>query len=336
MKSGDFKKTANSILKKIKESKKILLSLHRSPDGDSIGANSAFFEILRQFGKEVTLASPDPISENLRFVPYSDRVVNREIFDIDQDSFDLVVLLDSSALYMVTNRSKLPIDLERDRLIVIDHHATTERMGSINLILPSVSSTCELVFYLAQEWKINFTKDLSQSILIGMATDTGFFQFPNTSPATLKNAAFLMENGASLDLVVFNIVRRNPLVRLKLLGELLSNLQSDKKHKFAYTTLSKEEIHKLDPEGTSGQVREFCANLFMQSIEGTEFGFAAVEEERDETRVSLRSRRGFDVSKIAVELGGGGHKAAAGARINSPLKEALKKVIELSRKYSKK
>lgn len=335
MKSGDFKKTANSILKRIKESKRILLSLHRSPDGDSVGSNTAFFEILRQIGKEVILVSPDPISENLRFVPYSDRVVNSEIFDIDQDSFDLVVLLDFSALDMVTNRSKLPTDLERDRLIVVDHHATTERMGSINLILPSVSSACELVFYLAQEWKINFTKDLSQSILTGMATDTGFFQFPNTSPETLRNAAFLMENGASLNLVVFNIVRRNPLVRLKLLGELLSNLQSDREHRFVYTTLSNEEIHKLDPEGAAGQVREFCANLFMQSIEGTEFGFVIIEEEKDVSRFSIRSRHGFDVSRIALELGGGGHKAAAGAKINLPLKKALKKAIEVSRKYNK-
>lgn len=336
MKNGNFKKTANSILKRIKESKKILLSLHRSPDGDSIGANSAFFEILRQFGKEVTLASPDPIPENLMFVPYTDKVLVKDIFEIGFEKFDLLVLLDSASWDVTSHRADLPSLPPKEKSIIIDHHATNERMGEINLVMPSISSACELVFILAKTWKIKFNKELSQSLLTGMATDTGIFQFLNTSPAVLKNAAFLIENKASLDLIVFNTMRSNSIIKLKLLGKLLGNLQIDKKHKFAYATLSKEEIHKLDPEGMSGQVREFCANLFMQSIEGTEFGFAAVEEERDVTRVSLRSRRGFDVSKIAVELGGGGHKAAAGTRINLPLKEALKKAIEVSRKYSKK
>lgn len=336
MKNGNFKKTASSILKRIKESKKILLSLHRNPDGDSIGANSAFFEILRQFGKEVTLASTDPVPKNLMFVPYTDKVLVEDVFEIGFEKFDLLILLDSASWHMTSHRTDLPSLLPKEKTIIIDHHATNEKMGEINLIMPSISSACELVFLLVKTWKLKFNKELSQSLLTGMATDTGIFQFPNTSPATLKNAAFLMENGASLDLIVFNIVRRNSLVKLKLLGKMLSNLRYDKEHGFAYAALSKEEIHGLDPGGMSGQVREIGANLFMQSIEGTEFGFTAVEEGRGMTRASFRSRRGFDVSKIAVELGGGGHKAAAGARINLPLKEALKKATEVSRKYSKK
>lgn len=336
MKNGNFKKTANSILKRIKESKRILLSLHRNPDGDSIGSNTAFFEILRQMGKEVVLVSPDPIPENLKFVSYTDKVLVKDIFEIGFEKFDLLVLLDSSSWHMISHRADLPALPPKEKTIIIDHHATNEKMGEINLVMPSISSACEMVFLLVKTWKIKFNKELSQSLLTGMATDTGFFQFPNTSPATLRNAAFLMENGASLDLVVLNIVRRNSPIRLKLLGKLLSNLQSDEEHKFAYATLSNEEIHKLDPEGTSGQVREFCANLFMQSIEGTEFGFLITEEEKNVSRFSVRSRHGFDVSQIALELGGGGHKAAAGARIDLPLKEALKKAIEVSRKYTKK
>lgn len=335
MKDQKFKSIAKSIREKLESSEKILLTLHRSPDGDSIGSNSAFFEILRQFGKEVTLASPDPIPENLMFVPYTDKVLVKDIFEIGFEKFDLLVLLDSLSWHMTSHRADLPALPPKEKTIIIDHHATNENKGSINLVLSGLSSTCEIVFYLAKEWKVEFNKDLSQAVLTGMATDTGIFQFPNTSPATLKNAAFLIENGASLDLIVFNIVRRNSPVKLKLLGKMLSNLQYDEEHGFAYATLSKEEIHGLDSAGTVGQVRELGSNLFMQNIKGTKFGFLITEEEKGISWFSIRARRGFDVSRIAVELGGGGHKAAAGARIDLPLKKALKKAIEVSRKYSK-
>lgn len=335
MKNLKFKSIAKSIRERLESSEKILLTLHRSPDGDSIGSNSAFFEILRQFGKEITLASPDPVPKNLMFVPYTDKVLVKDIFEIGFEKFDLLVLLDSSSWHMTSHRVGLPSLPPKEKTIIIDHHATNENEGNINLVLSDLSSTCEIVFYLAKEWKVEFNKNLSQAVLTGMATDTGIFQFPNTSPATLKNAAFLMENGASLDLVVFNTKRSNSIIELKLLGKLLDNLQIDKKYKFAYTTLSCEDIQKAGKRKSAHQVREFAANSFMQGIEGTEFGVVAIEEERNMTRVSLRSRRGFDVSRIAVELGGGGHKAAAGARINLPLNKALKRAVEVSRKHSK-
>lgn len=338
MKDQKFESIAKSIREKLESSKKVILTLHRNPDGDSIGSNSAFFEILRQFGKKVTLASPDPIPENLMFVPYTDKVLVKDIFEIGFEKFDLLVLLDSSSWHMTSHRADLPSLLPNEKTIIIDHHATNESKGNINLVLSGLSSTCEIVFYLAKEWKVEFNKNLSQAILTGMATDTGIFQFPNTSPTTLRNAALLMENGASLDLVVFNTTRSNSIIKLKLLGRLLNNLQIDKKHKFAYTTLSYgayEDVRETGNGEPTHQVREFAANSFMQGIEGTEFGFIAVEEGRNVTRVSLRSRRGFDVSRIAVELGGGGHKAAAGAKINQPLREGLKKTLGIARKYAR-
>lgn len=336
MKDQKFKGIAKSIQEKLKNSKNVLLTLHRSPDGDSVGSNSAFFEVLRRFGKKATLASPDPIPGNLMFVPYTDKVLVKDIFEIGFEKFDLLVLLDSSSWHMTSHRADLPPLPPKDKTIIIDHHATNENMGSINLVLPGLSSTCEIVFYLAKEWGIEFTKDLSQAILTGMATDTGFFHYPNTSPSTLRNAASLMENGGSLNLIVLNVLRRNSPLKLKLLGRILNNLSIDKEHAFAYATLSYKDIQEDGNRESIHQVKEFTANSFMQSIEGTEFGFVIIEEEKGVSHFSIRARKDFDVSKIALELGGGGHKSAAGARIRLPFKKALKKAIEVSRKYSKK
>lgn len=329
----DFKKLSETILEKIKSSEKILLSLHRSPDGDSIGSNSAFFEIVKQLGKTPTLISPDPIPENLKFVPYSHNIVVQDIFDFGFDKFDLLILLDSSSLEMTTNKTVFQ-ELPKERIIVIDHHATNKQMGEINLVIPDISSTCEVVFNLAQEWKVGFTKNLSLALLTGIATDTGIFQYPNTSPDTFKKAALLMERGASLNTIVFNVNRRNTIPRLKLLGRTLENLQIDKEHAFVYSTLSFSEIRELRVQDTIG-LREWVAGFSVQSIEGTEFGFVLTEEEKGVTRISLRSRRGFDVSRIAVELGGGGHKAAAGCRLHKPLEEALREVLKVVKKYAK-
>lgn len=335
MTNKEFKKIAAAILGRLKKADKILLSLHRSPDGDSVGANTAMFEILKYLGKEAVIVSPDPIPNGLKFVPNANKVLMQDIFETDLDKFDLIVLLDSSAWYMSTNKTVLPFTPLKENTVVIDHHITNEKMGSLNLVIPNISSTCEIIFCLAQEWRIKLTKAISQCILTGMATDTGFFQFPNTSSRTLRNTAFLLDSGTSLDTVVFNVLRRNSLLKLKLTGKALANLQVDAGHKFAYSTLSYKEIGELDPLEAVWQVREPVANMFMQGIEGTEFGIFLTEEEPRVTRCSIRARRDFDVSKIAVELGGGGHKAAAGARIPKSLNEALPLVLKVARKYAK-
>lgn len=335
MTNKEFKKIAAAILERLKKADNALLSLHRSPDGDSIGANTAMFEILKYLRKKATIVSPDPVPDSFKFVPNVNKVLVQDVFETNLNKFDLIVLLDSSAWYMVTNRSALPFTPPKESTVVIDHHITNEKMGSLNLVVPDISSTCELIFCLAREWKIELTKAISQCILTGMATDTGFFQFPNTSARTLKNAASLLDSGASLNTVVFNILRRNSLLRLKLTGKALVNLQIDTGHKFAYSTLSYKEIEELGQSEILAQVRESVANMFMQGIEETEFGIFLVEDEPGVTRCSLRARQNFDVSKIAVELGGGGHKAAAGAKIPQPLNKTLPLVLKVARRCIK-
>lgn len=336
MTNKEFKKNAAIILERLKKADNVLLSLHRSPDGDSVGANTAMFEVLKHLGKEATIISPDPVPDSFEFVPNVNHVLVQDVFETNLDKFDLIVLLDSSAWYMITNRPALPFVPSRENTVVIDHHITNEKMGGLNLVVSDISSTCELIFCLAREWRIELTKAISQCILTGMATDTGFFQFPNTSSRALKNAASLLDSGASLNTVVFNILRRNSLLKLKLIGKALVNLQIDTEHKFAYSTLSYKEIEELGPPEILAQVRESVANMFMQGIEGTEFGIFLMEDEPGVTRCSIRSRQNFDVSKIAVELGGGGHKAAAGAKIKKPLNKALSLVLKAAKKYIKK
>lgn len=335
MNNKEFKKTAAAILEKLKKADKVLLSLHRSPDGDSLGANTAMFEILKQLGKEATIVSPDPIPDDLKFIPNADKVLIQDIFETNLDKFDLIILLDSSAWYMVTNKSSLPFTPSRESTIVIDHHITNEKMGSLNLVVPDTSSTCELILNLTLEWKMKLTTTVSQCILTGMATDTGFFQFPNTSSRTFRNAALLLDNDASLNTIVFNILRRNSLLELKVTGKALTNLQIDAKNKFAYSTLSYKELGKRGPPKALAHVRESVANMFMQGIEGTEFGIFLTEDKPEVTRCSIRARQNFDVSKIAVELGGGGHKAAAGAKIQKPLNKALPLVLKVARKHAR-
>ena len=171
------------------------------------------------------------------------------------------------------------------------------------------------------------------AVIAGMLKAKGdivlFTDMDQATPITQLNKV-LPKFDAGYDIVIGSRSGRQgaPFIR-KVMAYGFSALR------FLVLRLSYKDTQKVGKRESAYQVREFAANSFIQGIEGTEFGFVAVEEGRNMTRVSFRSRRDFDVSRIAVELGGGGHKAAAGGRINLPLKEVLKKVLMVSRKYSK-
>lgn len=148
-------------------------------------------------------------------------------------------------------------------------------------------------------------------------------------------AADLLNRGANHNEIVFNLTRKRGLPLLKSWGKLLENLKVDLKYRFCWSTISYKELLEIgcQPSDYYGGVE------FVKQIEGTDFGFVLVEEEPGETRGNLRSRRqsedgGYDVSQVAVALGGGGHKAAAGFRLKMSLPEAEAKTLAVARKFA--
>lgn len=305
-------KETQIILNRIREASKILLALHRGSDSDSMGSNLALFHTLGQFKeKNVQILSSDPVPEDLSFLPGSEKIVKKDMGDVDLSAFDLFVSLDSSTPKMLTIKTMFEFP-KGFQVIVIDHHFTNERYGRVNLVDDEVGSTAELLYRLFVDWKIKITEDIAMCLLTGILGDTANFKF-GTTAQTLQIASDLVKSGASLNKINFNLYKNIPIKFLHFWGRILQKLKIEQleKHKFGWAAVPYMEFKKFG----SGGAREGVATMFFSSIKDTDFGLLMVEEKKGEIKGSLRSRTGIDVSNFALLFGGGGHKAAAGFRV---------------------
>lgn len=331
---NDFKKEKNQnlvkkIYKEIKGAKKILLAIHVSPDLDGITSVLAMEKILRRMGKKTRIISFSQIPSRLQFFPGTEKIETKDFAKINFGDFDLFISLDSAQERMIT-RSPYPKKFPPSfKVVNIDHHLTNTRFGDINLV-SLVSSTTEILYQLLKIWEMKIDRALARLLFYGIFADSGCFQYSSTSAETFRIAADLIEKGASLPEAVLHSFRSYNLKTLKYWGRVLDNMQIDVRGKFIWSKISKAEREELGVEVTEV---EGAANLFAPIVSGTEFGIILIEESDGLVRGSLRSREAFDVSKIAVKLGGGGHKAAAGFSLNMSLEEAEKKILEVARKY---
>lgn len=323
------KKIANEIYSVILSANKILLTLHVSPDGDSAGSVLAFDLFLRTLGKKTKIISYSKIPKNFLYLPGMADVEVVNIAKINLSEFDLCISLDAADQIMIT-KSEFPKLPEKMKVINIDHHTTNPLFGDINLI-EDLASTSEVVYGLFKKWKVDIDKQTAKLLFLGIFADTGCFQYPLTTSKTFAIASDLTKKGADLNETVLMQFRSYNFKTLKYWGRVLDNMQMDVSKRFVWSIVSAAEIHDLEiePEDIDG-----AASLFAPVTFGTEFGII-IDENEGFIKGSLRSRTSFDVSKIAVELGGGGHKQAAGFMLRMPLEEAIKLVLETAREYIK-
>jgi phosphoesterase RecJ-like protein len=327
-------KTAKKIKAKIDQADSILLSFHRGPDGDSIGANLAIKRFLEDQGKEVRLISPSPAPQSFDYLPI-DEADHFQFMELDLAKYDLFIFLDAASWQMVNENidqdTKLP---DKSKVINIDHHRTNTKYGGMNLVDLQAASTAEIIFDLFKLWQVEIDKQLAQFLLVGVVTDSGVFRYTNTDAKVLRTAAQLLDCGADLNEIIFNNLRRNEFEKLKFWGIVLGNLEIDEKHKFAYSFVPFNQAKKYFVDNYPREYKSGAASLFMAGIEGTRFGIVMVEEGKNKLSASIRSRQDLDVSEIAKELGGGGHPGAAGFKLKMPFEKATKKVLSIAKKYS--
>jgi len=326
--SAEEQVIAREILNRVKKSKRILLHLHPRPDGDSLGSSLAMKVVLESFGKEVTLIKGDSeLPGYLSHLPGFSTIVLKNIFEIDLASFDLFIIQDSGSLTMVSGLGPITFPPTLDT-IVIDHHATNDSFGKVNLIAEGYPSVSELLYYVFKEWGVKPFHDMALPLFIGMYTDTGGFKYEKTTSRTFNAVSVLTE--VAPDFVKALWVMDNNRSKNELLFEALalSLVQSYEHDHVALSAVSLEDLKHRGIETYASGVSSVANKL--KSVVGWEIGAAMVEEEPGVVKVSFRTRDSvkFDVSKVAEALGGGGHKAAAAAVIKAPLSEAVAKVTD--------
>lgn len=317
----------NEIWEKLKNSDRIFMTLHSGPDGDSLGSCCAMRYVLeRDLKKKVRLVSYDDLAENMRGLPYASEIeFGRDISEISAVGLDTILFLDCGDSDYVSGKLKNKYEFPENSFIInIDHHRTNTYFGNLNYVDSKKSSTCSVLIDFFKAKKIKFDAELSNRLLLGVATDSGFFTYENSEPA-LKDAAFLIEHGGKyLEEILKPVFYNQSLGQKKFIAKLIDNLVIDPELRLGYSIIDYPEIKKM--KINLADVRIGINEL--QFIEGLDFVFNLVEFENG-IKGSFRSKKGVDVSLFAKELGGGGHKEAAAFRLDKmPLDSAKKKVLD--------
>jgi len=300
----------------LRRARSILAVTHVSPDGDAIGSLLGFTHALRGLGKTVTPACQDPPHPRFDYLRGA-----RDVRQSAEGHFDLLVALDTSDLARL-GTIFLPAQHGHLPMIVIDHHVTNLNFGTVNIVEPAASSTAEIVLKLLKRMALPITPDIASALLTGVITDTLGFRTSNTTSSTLATAVELMQHGASLSEIIRQALVMRSFDSLRLLGAGLSNAKLE--GRLAYATLSQKLRQELGVKEERGD-----GGLVGTLITAYEVDVAAVfvELTNGEIEVGLRAQPGFDVSQVALELGGGGHAAAAGCTLPGPMRDAVNRVI---------
>jgi bifunctional oligoribonuclease and PAP phosphatase NrnA len=305
----------DEIVSKIRAGTRFAITSHRRPDGDSIGSSLALAQTLQAVGKSVDVIMADPVPQAYRSLPGAGMI--RQAGTVAGD-YDAVFVLDCGDQY----RPGLA-GLDRYFIINIDHHLNTALFGKLNYIDPTASAVGELIFDLITTLGIVPTPEVASNLFVAISTDTGSFQFSNTTAKSLEVSGRLVGMGADPGLLAIQVHMSQPPSRLKLLAEVLKTLTLHPSGEIAWITLTREVLENTgsEPGDTEGIVN------FPLSIGGVSV-VAFFREERDlEYRVSLRSKNSLDVAAVAKVFGGGGHKNAAGLSLQGSQQEVVQKVI---------
>jgi len=296
---------------------------HVRPDGDCIGSQLALAMALKNAGKSVTCWNEDQVPAKLRFLD-TDNLMQTPGQNC---SFDCVISLDSATAERLGKA--LECIQKRELFINIDHHESNSRFADINWVAPKSPSTGELVFRLlkAANWPI--TQPIADCLFTAISTDTGSFQYPSTRPSTYHVAAELVMRGANLSKICNEVYQSYPLSRVRLLRHVYNHFRLTHNNQIAYLWLKKADFAR------TGAQPEDCEGIIdhIRDIEPVVVACLFEELEPDLTRLSLRSKDSrVNVSEIAAQFGGGGHPAAAGARIKGTPLSVQKRVVAAIKK----
>ena len=319
--------TANelaAVVDALRDRDRFLGVTHENPDGDALGSMLALALGLQSLGKDVEmfLAGEAPTPAEYRFLPLDD--VRRTLPD-DLEGRVLV------AVDCANERRLGPDDTAFRRaaaVIDVDHHHDNSRFGTVNVVDGRASSTAEIVRDLLSELGVPLTPTIAEALYTGLVTDTGRFQYTNTTPKALRLAAELVEAGADVHGIFRHVYVTVQFAMLKLLARALERAQLFAGGRLGFSHLVKDDFAQVGAEEPYSE--GIIAHL--RAVEGSEMVALIREPPREEgptRRISLRSSHDeIDVSASARKRGGGGHPQAAGFSSEEP----VERIIEFLRR----
>lgn len=309
----------------VQNAQTILVVTHMMPDGDAIGSLLGLTHGLRQLGKTVDAAVDGGVPEFLAFLPGSETVYD----NLKAGQWDLMISVDSSDEVRTGDAGAYGRE-HSGTVINLDHHATNIMFGDVFLVDPQAVSATQVVFSWLDYMDVALNEDISAPLLTGLLTDTIGFRTNNCSTTTLEIAQQLMQAGASLPEITARALDSRSILQVNLWKHALPSVELHK-HGVIVAEVRQQDIKRAGlNELTDGGLVGFL-NQVKEAV------IAIVFKERNDgdVEISMRAKTGYDVSQIALELGGGGHKQAAGATIPGPVEEARKRVLPMLKDAAK-
>jgi phosphoesterase RecJ-like protein len=299
---------------RIRESRRIAVTSHLRPDGDSLCTGLALSRMGDLLGNEVSVINKDNTPFPFCHFPDAGRI---RIGQIDPSGFDTVILLECADV----SRSGQE-HLDGAFKINIDHHYSNTPYADINWIDPGASAVGEMVFELSRHLDITLTPEIADHLYCAIFSDTGSFQFSNTTAKALETCTSLIRLGASPIRVSERLLNNNPPEKIKLLGQVLSTLTMNTKGNIAIISMFQRDLEALGLR----EIDTEDITTVARSIKGTEMVMFFKEMGKDTFRVSLRSKGRANAARVAEHFGGGGHIHASGFTVYGPYERLIDEV----------
>lgn len=310
--------------------KRVLLTTHVRPDGDALGTTAALVLGLRAKGIDAEVLLLSQLPRKYAFVyldygiPYHDVEKGWPKGGFPFDRYDALLVADTGTWSQLPGLEERIANWRVPKL-VLDHHLTQQDWADVKLVATDAAAAAEVAAELLDAWGVTFDLAIATALYLGIATDTGWFQFANTRPYTLRLAARLMEAGVDTDRMYRLLYQNERAERIALQTRAMQSLQL-----LEGGRLATMRVRKSDFSDTNAHVpdTENLINIPLQ-IRSVEASILFVEQpDGGPVRVSLRSKGGVDVAKFAEAFGGGGHARASGLKLDAPFDDAYARVVD--------
>ena len=316
------------IIETLSRSRRALVTTHVRPDGDALGTVAATILALRKqkIAAEALLLSHLPHKYSFVFqenaIPFID-IEKSWPEPFPSEKFDALLVMDTGTWSQLPGLKERVAGWNVPKLVV-DHHLTQENWADVKLVVTEAAAAGEIAAELFDQWGIEFDEAIASALFLAIASDTGWFQFSNTRPYTMRLAARLMEHGVDTDRMYQHLYQNERAERLALQTRAQQSLELLLDGRLAVMRITKKDFEET---GANVPDTENLINVPLQ-IRTVEVSLLFTEP-RDfgPVRVSLRSKGQIDVAKFSEQFGGGGHARAAGLKLETSLQNAHDRVV---------
>lgn len=316
------------LISDLEHARRVLITTHVRPDGDALGSLGAMAVALRQrrIAADTLVLSHWPskyefLREQLALQPFD--AESSWPAALDLSAYDVLLVVDTGTWSQLPGLQKR-LDGFAGRKLILDHHLTQEDWADHKLVIQDAGAAGEIVAELLEQWQITLSPDIATALFVAITTDTGWFQFSNTRPFTLRLAARLLEAGVDMDGIYKRLYQSEREARVRLQTRAMQSMEILGDGRLAVMTLRKDDF-ELAGAGMADTENLINVPLQIGSIEAS----ILITEPIDfgPVRVSVRSKGVIDVSKFAQQFGGGGHYRAAGMKVDGSVDQVRDRVV---------